>query len=165
VKLLGQARAVMAAALIAAALVATCATWAVAAPPRAAQNPQYQVPLPYLTPIPVVRLSGRLTRTGARITLLRVSAPRSASVTVRCAGGRRKGCAFRSKTKTSPRSRTVRFREIERRLKAGVRLRIYVTKGNTVGKYASFVIRKKRFPRRVDSCLFPGDPFEPRSCP
>jgi hypothetical protein len=133
--------------------------------PKASQNADYNLPLPYLTPIPIVRLAGRTTRTGARVTLVRVKAPRRSSVTLRCAGGRRKGCPFRSKTKQAPRSGAVRFREVERRLRAGVRLGIFVRRGDTIGKYTRFSIRKRKAPARFDACLFPGDPFDPRGCP
>ena len=135
------------------------------APTAVAQDPEYDLPLPYLTPIPVVRLAGELTRAGVRVRLLRVKAPRNSKVTLRCRGGRRNGCRFRSKTKIAPRGGRVRFKAIERALRAGVRLKIYVRRGETVGKYTGFVIRKGRAPRRADACIFPGDPFEPRLCP
>jgi hypothetical protein len=120
---------------------------------------------PYLTPIPIVRLVGRTTRTGSRITLLRVKAPRGAKVTLRCSGGKKKGCKISRKARTSPHSGLVRFKEVERRLRSGVRLKVFVNKGNTIGKYTSFKIRARKAPARTDRCLFPGDPFEPVSCP
>lgn len=133
--------------------------------PRASQNSEYNVPLPYLTPIPIVRLAGRTTSTGARVTLLRVRAPRGSAVTLRCTGGRRRGCRVASKTRTAPASRLVRFREAEVRLRAGVRLELFVRRGETIGKYTAFRVRRKKPPARTDACLFPGDPFEPRECP
>jgi hypothetical protein len=120
---------------------------------------------PYLTPIPIVRLSGRTTRTGSKVTMLRVKAPRGSKVTLRCSGGRKKGCKVKSKKRTAPKSGLVRFREVERRLRSGVRLQVFVNKGNTIGKYTSFKIRARKAPARSDRCLFPGDPFEPTSCP
>jgi hypothetical protein len=120
---------------------------------------------PYLTPIPIVRLSGRTTHTGSRVTLLRVKAPRGAKITVRCRGGRKKGCKISRKARTAPKSTLVRFREFERRLRSGVRLQVFVNRGNTIGKYTAFRIRARKSPARSDRCLFPGDPFEPTSCP
>lgn len=133
---------------------------------HAAQNPEYQVPeLQYLAPFPVVRLAGRTTRTGSRITLLRVRSPRGSTATVRCSGGRRLGCPFSSRTRTSPASRVLRFRGLERPLKAGVRLNIFVRRGDAIGKHTRFTIRKRKPPSRVDGCILPGDPFEPAECP
>ena len=138
----------------------------------AAQAPDYQVPIPpaqpaptpYLTPIPIVRLAGSINRRGSRIKMLSITSPRGSKVTVRCAGGRRKGCPYSRKTATSPKNRKVRFRTLERFLKTGVVLRVYVVRGNTVGKYTSFKIRRNRAPARNDACLYPGDPTEPRGC-
>ena len=39
-----------------------------------------------IRPFPVVRMRGRLTASGARVSLLSVRAPRPAKVTVRCKG-------------------------------------------------------------------------------
>ena len=135
------------------------------APPTAAQNGEYEVPLSYLTPIPIVRLAGELTRAGVRVKLLRVKSPRHSKVTLRCRGGREKGCPFKSRTKTAPKGGVVRFKRVQHALRAGVRLKIFVRKGNTIGKYTRFTVRKGKAPKRFDACVFPGDPFEPRTCP
>jgi hypothetical protein len=164
VQLSGRApRFALAAAILVAVVAAPHASGAPV--PTAAQSPQYEVPLKYLTPIPVVRLVGRTTRTGARVTLLRIRAPRGSDVTVKCSGGRRKGCPFGRKTRRTPASHVVRFREVERRLKAGVRLDVFVLRGETIGKHTRFIIRRHRAPSRTDDCLLPGDPFEPAECP
>lgn len=138
----------------------------------AAQSPDYQVPIPpaqpaptpYLTPIPIVRLSGSFNRNGVRVKLLTITSPRGSKITVRCAGGRHKGCPYSRKTATSPKRRKVRFRSLQRFLRAGAVLRVYVVRGNTVGKYTSFKVRRSRAPARNDACLYPGDPTEPRGC-
>jgi hypothetical protein len=135
------------------------------APPTAAQGGEYQVPLPYLTPIPVVRLAGELTRAGVRVSLLRVKTPRNSKVTLRCRGGHRRGCPFKSKTKIAPRGGLIRFKEVQHALRAGVRLKVFARKGNTIGKYTRFIVRRHKAPKRSDACVFPGDPFEPRTCP
>jgi hypothetical protein len=137
-----------------------------------AQSPDYQVPVPpaqpaptpYLTPIPIVRLVGSISGKGSRIKMLSITSPRGSKVTVRCAGGRRKGCPYSRKAVTSPKKKKVRFRSLERFLKTGVVLRVYVTRGNTVGKYTSFKVRRNKAPARNDACLYPGDPTEPRGC-
>jgi hypothetical protein len=165
VKAVGLARLAGTAALVGAALLALLGQSVATQPAHAAQPPQYQVPLTYLMPIPIVRIAGQITSTGARVTRLQIKSPRGSTVTVRCAGGRKRGCTFRSKTKHSPRSTQLRFREIEHRLRAGVKLSIFVRRGNTIGKYTRFGIRRRRAPSRTDSCLLPGDPFEPQSCP
>ena len=136
-----------------------------------AQTPDYQVPTPppsplqYLSPFPSVRLTGTFAHFGVRVKKLTVTSPRGSKVTLRCAGGRHKGCPYKKKSASSPTSRKLRFRSIERRLKAGAVLRVYVLRGNTVGKYTSFRIRSGRAPSRNDSCLLPGDPSEPTGCP
>jgi hypothetical protein len=138
-----------------------------------AQTPEYQVPTPPANNTPAtpptlsatVRFVGSFSRAGARIKMLSVVAPRGARVTARCSGGRKKGCPYKKKTVTSPKSRKVRFKGLERRFKPGVILRIFVTGGNTVGKYTSLKIRSNRAPSRKDLCLLPGDPTEPTSCP
>jgi hypothetical protein len=140
-----------------------------------AQTPEYQVPTPpvnntpatppYLSPLPTVRFVGSFSRSGARIKMLSVVSPRGSKVTARCSGGRRRGCPYKKRSATSPKSKKVRFKSLERRFKPGVILRIYVTRGNTVGKYTSFKVRSNRAPSRRDLCLLPGDPTEPTSCP
>jgi hypothetical protein len=162
---MARARPAILAAIVGAALLTTAVGSQATPPPTAAQNPDYDVPLPYLTPIPVVRLSGELTRAGVRVTLLRVKAPRNSKVTLRCRGGRKKGCPFTSKTKTAPKGGLVGFKEVQHALRAGVQLKIFVRRGNTIGKYTRFTVRKRKAPKRNDACVFPGDPFEPRTCP
>jgi hypothetical protein len=165
VKAVGLARLAGTAALVCAALFALAGQSLATQPAHSSQTPQYQVPLSYLTPIPIVRMAGQLTSTGVKVTRLQVRSPRGATVTVRCSGGRKRGCNFKSKTKHSPKSKLLRFREIEHRLRSGAKVSVFVRKGNTVGKYTRFGIRKHRAPSRTDSCLLPGDPFEPQSCP
>jgi hypothetical protein len=164
----GLLAALAAAAMLLAVMVAT--PLAGAAPgPTAAQNPDYQVPLPqqpqYLNPFPVVRLAGRTTRTGVRVTLLRVRSPRGSTVTVRCLGGRRLGCPYKRATRKSPAGGLLRFRSLQRALKGGLQLEIVARRGNTIGKYTAFKIRKRKAPSRTDACSFPGDPLEPAGCP
>jgi hypothetical protein len=112
---------------------------------------------PRLDPFPLVRIRGRLTRGGARVTLLTVTAPAGARITVRCSG---RGC---------PRSRwagtasLVHVAPFERVLRAGVRLTIAVTRRGYVGKHTVIALRRGRPPARRDRCLYPGEP-RPQRC-
>jgi PKD repeat protein len=110
-----------------------------------------QVEPRFITPFPVVRIAGRVLPHGARIRVLAVRAPRRAVIQVRCVGT---GCPIGSVRRTS-RGRTVRFPEFERRLRAGIRLKLFVRQPGRIGKYTSFLIRAGAPPKRVDRCLYP----------
>jgi hypothetical protein len=97
-----------------------------------------------------VRIRGWLTRTGARVTLLTVRAPRGARITVRCTGPR---CPRRRIARLS---RIVHLKPYEQVLRAGVRLEISVTRPGFVGKLTIIKMRKGKAPVRQDLCLFPG---------
>jgi PKD domain len=117
----------------------------------------YALPRPdstrLMTPFPVVRLAGRLTRSGARVKVLSVlRAPKCARVSVRCRG---RSCPVKRASAFAGRG-SVRFRRFERRLKAGTVLTIRVTKDAFIGKFTQFTIRKGLAPRRRDRCLLPG---------
>ncbi len=71
---------------------------------------------------------------------------------VRCLGGR---CPESRLTKLSGR-KPVRFRSLERFLPAGTKLVVLVRRGDQIGKYTRFQIRRGRVPKRTDGCLFPG---------
>jgi hypothetical protein len=111
-----------------------------------------------LRPFPVVRIKGYFRPGGVRVTLLSVSGPRSARVTVRCAG---RGCPVRT---LSGLSAPARLRPFERFLPAGIVLQVRVTSSGRIGKYASFVIRARSAPVRTDLCLMPGQ-TKPKACP
>jgi PKD repeat protein len=119
---------------------------------------EYALPRPdsdrLMSPYPVVRLAGRLTADGARIRLLSVSrAPKCAVVRVSCRG---RSCPARSVTRFKGRG-PLRFRRFHRLLRAGAKLTVRVSKGDTIGKYTEFRIREDRAPRRRDRCLRPGE--------
>ncbi len=103
-----------------------------------------------MRPAPVVRIRGRLTRSGARITLLTVRAPRGARITLRCIG---RGCPSRRWARSATLTRVARF---QRALPAGTKLVITVTKPGRIGKHTTIVIRNRKAPRRRDRCLLPG---------
>jgi hypothetical protein len=122
---------------------------------------------PLLSPFPVVRIAGRITRLGTRVRLLRVAAPVGAKVSVRCTG---RSCPFKKQVRasgTGTKARTtvtVRVRRLERLLRPGVKVRVYVTKRGTIGKYTKFRFRGGKAPVRVDRCLMPGS-WAPAQCP
>ena len=111
-----------------------------------------------MTPFPLVRIRGRLTTGGARITLLTVRAPTGAHLAVRCIG---RSCARRSWARATKLTRLSRF---ETRLKAGTRLEIRITRAGMIGKFTAITIRRGAPPLRRDRCLVPGR-SAPTRCP
>ncbi len=120
---------------------------------------EYALPRPkqerVMSPYPVVRIAGRLTRRGARIRVLSVArAPTCAVVKVSCRG---RSCPVRRVTRFMGRRRPLRFKLFQRRLRAGAVLTVRVSKGDAIGKYTRFRIRSGKAPRRRDRCLRPGE--------
>lgn len=113
---------------------------------------------PLLRPFPVVRIRGWLTRTGARVTLLTVRAPRGARIVARCQG---RSCPVRRLGRTAS---LIRLSALQRHLRAGTRLDITVRKAGYIGKWTTIVIRAGRPPRRSDRCVLPGA-RRPTPCP
>lgn len=111
-----------------------------------------------MRPTPIVRIRGRTTPGGARITLLTVKAPRGARIALACRG---RSCPVKRWAKATVLTRLLRF---ERVLAAGTKLTIKVTKPGRIGKYTEIVIRADKSPWRRDRCLIPGS-SRPRSCP
>jgi hypothetical protein len=111
-----------------------------------------------LSPFPIVRIAGRTTRHGVRLKLLTVDAPVGSTVLVRCKG---RSCPFKAQSRVA---RVVRVRRLERPLRAGVTVRIYVTSRSAIGKYTRFKILKNAAPLRIDRCLLPGK-LKPIACP
>jgi YD repeat-containing protein len=126
-----------------------------------------------LSPFPVVRIAGTIKRQGTRLRNFSVTAPFGATVLVRCKG---KGCPFRRQTSTArlpakqkggtaPATKLIHIRRLERRLlRAGMVVRVFVTKQGTIGKFTQFVMKKRRPPARIDRCLAPGS-LKPVQCP
>jgi PKD repeat protein len=120
-----------------------------------------------LSPFPVVRIAGRITKRGTRVRILRVTAPAGSRITVRCNG---RGCPFRKQVRALPAATgsldgvSFRFRRLERLLFPGVRVRVYVTKRGAIGKYTKLRFRAGKPPVRTDQCLMPGS-SKPASCP
>ena len=114
----------------------------------------------FLTPSPVVTLSGELLRRGFRVKGLSVRAPRGALVVVKCSG---KGCGVKQRRKRIKRG-PVSFKTYHRFLRAGARLEIFVRKANTIGDYTRYKIRAGKFPARTDRCLPLGKSKPAKSC-
>jgi hypothetical protein len=124
---------------------------------------------PLLSPFPVVQMGGRVTRKGTRVRLI-VRAPIGATITVECHG---RGCPLRRQTrlaKANPGSagaatRLIRLRRLERRrLRAGARVTVLVSRPGTIGKYSRFTVRRGKPPKRTDSCVTSGA-VVPIACP
>jgi hypothetical protein len=111
-----------------------------------------------LEPFPVVRIRGRLTRAGVRVTLLTVRAPHGARIVMRCSG---RGCPVNRWAHATVLTRVSR---LQRTLPAGTRIVITVTRPGFVGKHTLLVIRRGRPPLRRDRCLDPGT-TRPIPCP
>lgn len=126
-------------------------------PPAPAADP-VTTPPRMMRPAPTVRISGRLTRSGALIERLSVRAPRGVTISVRCHGD---GCPRRKLARSAA---VTRLRAFERRLRAGIRLEIRVTLSGFIGKHTVIRIRRGKVPWRRDRCLFPGSDV-PARCP
>jgi hypothetical protein len=103
-----------------------------------------------IRPFPVVRMRGRLTLSGARVTLLTVRAPRAATVAIRCHG---RDCPRHRWTAGQRKKRLTRARAFERTLRAGTKITVTVTRPGYVGKRTVFVVRRGKAPQRADRCL------------
>jgi PKD repeat protein len=108
--------------------------------------------LKLISPFPLVRLTGAVVKRGTRIRRLSVRAPAGSRVIVYCRG---RGCPVRRVIKFVKRS-TVRFAAFERVLRSGTLLEVLVRRGDQMGKYTSFRLRRTRVPKRIDGCLPPS---------
>lgn len=122
-----------------------------------------------ISPFPIVRITGKVSRRGARIKRFTVQAPFGSTLKVSCRG---RGCPFRRSTKTlastgstkSP-AKTVTIRRLQRRLLyGGASVKVLVSRPGEIGKYTRFRIRRGKPPQRSDSCLRPGS-TAPVQCP
>jgi hypothetical protein len=118
-----------------------------------------------MAPFPIVRIAGVLLGSFVKLRLLGVQAPRGASIKVSCKSA---ACPARLRNRISSASGKgaafVRFRSFQRRLRAGVKLEIRVSKGADIGAYTLFRVRRRRLPVRKDSCLDPSG-VKPIACP
>ncbi len=118
------------------------------------------LPPELLRPFPVVRLRLRTTSAGMRVSLLGVRGPAGISVLVRCRG---RDCPWRSRSVVAD-DGSVRFRRLQRRLRAGTVIEVFATRTSRIGKYTRFRVRRGRAAARVDACVAPGA-TRPSACP
>jgi hypothetical protein len=111
-----------------------------------------------LDPFPIVRIKGRTTRVGARLSLLSVRAPRGTRIRVRCRSD------YCPRSRLALNTRLHRLRVFERSLRAGVVIEVRVMHPKKIGKYTRFLIRRAAPPLRRDACLAPGS-RKPTRCP
>jgi hypothetical protein len=122
-----------------------------------------------MSPFPVVRITGKVTKKGARIKRLTVRAPYGSTVAVRCRG---RSCPFRRSNRkvtltgsAKGPAKTVRVRRLEHRLlRGGASIKVLVSRPGEIGKYTRFRIRGGQPPVRSDMCLTPGSTV-PKECP
>jgi hypothetical protein len=126
---------------------------------------QMRTPPPgFLLPFPIVRIVGTIFPNAVKIRRLAVEAPAQARITVTC---RRRGCPIRAASRLAPAASGatwVRFRQFERVLRAGLTLEVRVARGAAIGAYTRFVVRRRKLPLRIDSCLDPAG-IKPIVCP
>jgi hypothetical protein len=114
-----------------------------------------------MSPFPLVRMAGSLTRRGVRVRVLAVRAPHGSLVRVRVKPGCRRGVkAKRCRAKRSGarvgKKHVVRFKSLSRPYRFGTIIEVRVWRAGQVGKYTRFVIRRGKAPKRIDQCLRPG---------
>jgi PKD repeat protein len=116
-----------------------------------------------LSPFPIVRIRGVILRGFARLSLLSVKAPTGARVRVLCHG---RGCPKKKSVvlRVASGKSSVRVTSLERRLRSGTVIEIFVTAPGRIGKYARITIRSNAAPARRDLCLNPGK-STPVACP
>jgi hypothetical protein len=112
-----------------------------------------------LLPDVVIDINGSVTGAFTTVKLLRVRAPGGTKVLVTC---KAKGCP--KKVSKRGKGRALRFKAFERRLRAGTKLTVKITKAGFIGRHATFLMRSGKRPKRVDRCVFPGATTA-RKCP
>jgi hypothetical protein len=103
-----------------------------------------------IRPYPTVRISGRITTTGADLALLTVKAPKGVRITLTCTG---RGCPLREVAQATALWHIPQF---ERELRAGTKLTIRVAKQGYITKVTTITIRRGKAPARSDLCQLPG---------
>jgi hypothetical protein len=119
-------------------------------------------PVRLLAPFPVVRIQGKVIRNGAAIRRFTVKAPAGARVRVTCRG---RSCPKRATLVKRARKATIlRFSGVERRLRVGTVIEVYVNRKSRMGKYTRIVIKRNAAPARQDMCVL-SMRRSPSSCP
>ena len=121
-------------------------------------TPAPDTSLKLIDPFPVVRISGRFTRNGTKLTRVTVNAPRGARIRLDCKG---RGCPYSRKAIAV---KLVRVRALQRNYRPGATIEIRVTQPRKVGKYTRVKTRRGKAPLRIDRCLMAGS-TRPVRCP
>jgi len=122
-------------------------------PDKALAAPGKKSKAKMIKPFPTIRISGRLTRTGADIQVLTVKAPKGVRVTLACSG---RGCPLREVSQTTSRGKSaLHIPQFERELRAGTELTITVAKSGYISKVTRVTIRRGKAPARSDQCQLP----------
>jgi hypothetical protein len=103
-----------------------------------------------MRPFPTIRVQGKLTADGARVTSMTVKAPRGVSIGVSCAGS---GCKRRT---FSRKSSVTHLSALQHVWKAGTRMTIKISMSGYVSKVTVLTIRRGAAPSRSDGCMWPG---------
>ncbi len=103
-----------------------------------------------IRPYPTIRISGRVTKTGADLARLTVKAPKGVRITLTCTG---RGCPLREVAQATALWHIPQF---ERELRAGTKLTIRVAKQGYITKVTTITIRRGKAPARSDLCQLPG---------
>jgi hypothetical protein len=103
-----------------------------------------------IRPYPTIRISGSLTKTGAKVALLTVRAPKGVRISLTCTG---KSCPLREVAQATALWHIPQF---ERELSAGTKLTITVAKAGYITKVTTIKIRRGKGPARSDRCQLPG---------
>src|SRR5262249_49416115 len=121
-------------------------------------------PAKILSPVPY-DWSG--TSPGARLNRLRVTdAPPTASLEVRCSGGKRRGCPFkRHAVALKPDGSASMTKLFKHAFRRGAVLEVWLTAPNSIGKVVRFEVKSGRnqTPRGRTMCLEPGS-AKPGKC-
>jgi len=115
-------------------------------------NPTRRKAKPF-RPFPVIRMRGRLTATGAQISLLTVRAPKGVRIVAKCAGA---GCPMHRWSRAKVRHRLTHVAPLERTLRSGLRITIVISRRGYLSKRTTFTIRRGKAPLRADTCLAAG---------
>ena len=121
-------------------------------------TPAPDTSLRFITPFPVVRISGRFARGATQLTRVIINARGGARIAVDCTGS---GCPYRHKAIAV---RLVRVRALQRSYRPGVTIEIRVTQPRMIGKYTRIRTRRGKAPLRIDRCLMAGS-TRPVRCP
>jgi hypothetical protein len=121
-------------------------------------TPAPDTSLRFIDPFPVVRISGRFTRSATQLTRVIINARGGARIGVDCTGS---GCPYRHKAIAV---KLVRVRALQRSYRPGATIEIRVTQPRMIGKYTRIKTRRGKAPLRIDRCLTPGS-TRPVRCP